>query len=41
MYEKTHSFSDTAASSATIQVTPITFQAWSETYDEMVTEVLM
>ena len=35
IYEKTYSSSDAAVSSATTQITPITFQAWSETYDEM------
>ena len=41
IYEKTYSSSDAAVSSATTQITPITFQAWSETYDEIVTELLM
>ena len=40
IYEETHSSSDTATSSTTTQITPITFQAWSEKYDEMVTELL-
>ena len=41
IFEKTYSPSDAAVSSATTQITPITFQAWSETYDEIVTELLM
>ena len=40
IYEETHSSSDTVASSVTTQITPIIFQAWSEKYDEMVTELL-
>ena len=41
IYEKTYSSSDAAVSSATTQITPVTFQAWSETYGEIVTELLM
>ena len=41
IHEKTHSSSDTAASSATSQITPSTFKAWSEEYDKMVTELLL
>ena len=40
MYEQTKSCSDTVASLAPNQITPITFEAWSKKYDEMVVELL-
>ena len=39
--EKTHSSSDTAASSAKSQITLIRFKAWSEEYDKIVKELLL
>ena len=40
IYEQTHSSSDTAASLVLDHITPITFEAWSKKYDEMVVELL-
>ena len=39
--EKTHSSSDTAASSEKSQITLIRFKAWSEEYDKIVKELLL